>query len=91
MSMNTSLPGYFHDDESKSFQAEQRASPNTPSWGGEVFLQRFGSYVHPSLMPNLFLVNPNRDHIEAHSPPVFDAVDNIFSSSQRLQSRFRPR
>ena len=77
---------YFHDDESKSFQAEQRASPNTPSWGGEVFLQRLRSYAHllrSSLMPNLFLVDPNRVDIEAHSTPVFDddAVDDIFSSS----------
>lgn len=77
---------YFHDDESQSFQAEQRASPNAPSWGGEVLLQRLRSYTHllrSSLMPNLFLVDPSRGDIEAHSTPLFDdeAVDDIFSTS----------
>lgn len=75
---------YFHDDESKSFQEEQRASPNAPSWGGERLLQRLRSYCHllrSSLQPNLFLVDPSRLDIEAHSTPLFDdeAVDDIFS------------
>ncbi|KAF8321558.1 hypothetical protein DL93DRAFT_2072269 [Clavulina sp. PMI_390] len=77
---------YFHDDESRSFQAEQRASPNAPSWGGELLLQRLRSYAHllrSSLMPNLFLIDPSRVDIEAHSTPVFDdaAVDDIFMKS----------
>jgi len=36
--------------------------------------------LQSSLMPNIFLVNPNRVEIE-DSTPVFDAVDGIFSSS----------
>ena len=77
---------YFHDDESRSLQMEQRASPAAPTWGGEGLLQRLRSYAHllrSTLQPTLFLVDPTRADIEAHSTPMFDdaAVDLIFSQS----------
>lgn len=86
---------YFHDEESKSFQEEQRASPNAPSWGGERLLQRLRSYCHllrSSLQPNLFLVDPSRIDIEAHTTPIFDdtAVDDIFSHSSPIPPLRRP-
>ncbi|KAF7322908.1 hypothetical protein HMN09_00070300 [Mycena chlorophos] len=56
------------------------------SWGGEHLLARLRSYAHllrSTLQPSLFLVDPSRADIEAHSTQLFadDAVDDILAQS----------
>ncbi|KAF8636690.1 hypothetical protein AX17_003495 [Amanita inopinata Kibby_2008] len=56
------------------------------SWGGEDLLTRLRSYAHISrstLQPTLFLVDPSRADIEAHTTQIFpdDAVDDILAHS----------
>jgi hypothetical protein len=56
------------------------------SWGGEDLLSRLRSYAHilrSTLQPSLFLVDPSRADIEAHSTQIFpdDAVDDILAQS----------
>ncbi|KAF8326026.1 rab-GTPase-TBC domain-containing protein [Cantharellus anzutake] len=77
---------YHHDDESRSLEHDQRVSPNGPSWGGEALLQKLRQYAHllrSNLQQGLFLVDPSKADIEAHSTLLFDddAVDLIFSHS----------
>ncbi|KII88599.1 hypothetical protein PLICRDRAFT_41787 [Plicaturopsis crispa FD-325 SS-3] len=61
------------------------------SWGGEDLLSRLRSYAHilrSTLQPSLFLVDPSRADIEAHSTQVFDddAVDAILAQSTYANS-----
>ncbi len=56
------------------------------SWGGEDLLSRLRNYAHllrSTLQPSLFLVDPSRADIEAHSTQIFpdDAVDDILGQS----------
>ncbi|RDB21453.1 GTPase-activating protein GYP7 [Hypsizygus marmoreus] len=56
------------------------------SWGGEDLLSRLRSYAHllrSTLQPTLFLVDPSRADIEAHTTQIFadDAVDDILAQS----------
>lgn len=61
------------------------------SWGGEDLLSRLRSYAHilrSTLQPSLFLVDPSRADIEAHSTQIFadDAVDDILAQSSYTNS-----
>jgi hypothetical protein len=61
------------------------------SWGGEDLLARLRSYSHilrSTLQPSLFLVDPSKRDIEAHSTPIFadDAVDDILAQSSYANS-----
>ncbi|KAJ7452509.1 rab-GTPase-TBC domain-containing protein [Mycena galericulata] len=68
------------------------ASPRpSNSWGGEHLLARLRSYSHllrSTLQPSLFLVDPSRADIEAHSTQLFadDAVDDILAQSSYANS-----
>ncbi|KAF9457177.1 rab-GTPase-TBC domain-containing protein [Collybia nuda] len=60
-------------------------------WGGEDFLSRLRSYSHilrSTLQPSLFLIDPSRADIEAHSTQIFadDAVDDILAQSSYANS-----
>jgi hypothetical protein len=80
---------YFHDEESPStvFSRDRRAnlaasgtaSADLPSaWGGEALvkrLRRHADIVRSTLEPALFLVNPSRADLEAHSMPAFDDTE----------------
>ncbi|KAF7295006.1 hypothetical protein MIND_01038700 [Mycena indigotica] len=64
--------------------------PNN-SWGGDHLLARLRSYAHilrSTLQPSLFLVDPSRADIEAHSTQLFadDAVDDILAQSSFVNS-----
>ncbi|CAE6520409.1 unnamed protein product [Rhizoctonia solani] len=80
---------YFHDEESRSISQltpKNRAASGIASWGGEDLLQRLKSYCHilrSSLQPNLFLFDPSKPDIEAHSMTLFDddAADLIMAQS----------
>ncbi|QRW00174.1 GTPase-activating protein GYP7 [Ceratobasidium sp. AG-Ba] len=80
---------HFHDDESRSItqlSPRNRSASGIGSWGGEDLLQRLRSYCHilrSSLQPNLFLFDPSKPDIEAHSMVLFDddAVDAILAQS----------
>ena len=61
------------------------------SWGGEDLLSRLRNYGHvlrSTLQPSLFLMDPSRIDIEAHSTQIFsdDAVDDILAQSSFAQS-----
>ncbi|KAF5381100.1 hypothetical protein D9615_003903 [Tricholomella constricta] len=61
------------------------------SWGGEDLLSRLRSYSHimrSTLQPTLFLIDPSRADIEAHSTQIFadDAVDDILAQSSYANS-----
>ncbi|KAG5654505.1 hypothetical protein H0H81_001146 [Sphagnurus paluster] len=61
------------------------------SWGGEDLLSRLRSYAHimrSTLQPSLFLIDPSRADIEAHSTQIFadDAVDDILAQSSFANS-----
>ncbi|KAF8078006.1 rab-GTPase-TBC domain-containing protein [Lyophyllum atratum] len=61
------------------------------SWGGEDLLSRLRSYAHilrSTLQPTLFLIDPSRADIEAHSTQIFadDAVDDILAQSSYANS-----
>ncbi|KAI0316695.1 RabGAP/TBC [Amylostereum chailletii] len=74
--------------------------PNSPttsstraltSWGGEDLLARLRSYCHllrSTLQPSLYLVDPSKSDIEAHSTVLFsdDAVDDILARSSYANS-----
>lgn len=61
------------------------------SWGGEDLLSRLRNYAHvlrSTLQPSLFLIDPSRTDIEAHSTQIFsdDAVDDILAQSSFTHS-----
>ncbi|KAG6832365.1 hypothetical protein H0H92_002633 [Tricholoma furcatifolium] len=61
------------------------------SWGGEDLLSRVRSYAHvmrSALESSLFLIDPSRADIEAHSTQIFsdDAVDDILAQSSFANS-----
>ena len=61
------------------------------SWGGEDLLSRLRNYAHllrSTLQPSLFLIDPSRTDIEAHSTQIFsdDAVDDILAQSSFAHS-----
>lgn len=66
--------------------------PKSPaSWGGEDLLSRLRSYANllrSTLQPSLFLVDPSRADIEAHTIQIFpdDAVDDILAESGYINS-----
>ncbi|KAI0079892.1 RabGAP/TBC [Panus rudis PR-1116 ss-1] len=78
--------------------AHQYPPPQSPStsksgstWGGEELLSRLKQYAHlmrSNLQPTLFLVDPSREDIEAHSTQIFDddAVDDILAQSSYTNS-----
>ncbi|KAH7340494.1 rab-GTPase-TBC domain-containing protein [Rhizoctonia solani] len=80
---------YFHDEESRSISQltpKNRAASGIASWGGEDLLQRLKSYCHilrSSLQPNLFLFDPSKPDMEAHTMVLFDddAADLIMAQS----------
>ena len=64
---------------------------STNSWGGEDLLSRLRNYAHllrSTLQPSLFLVDPSRADIEAHSTQIFsdEAVDDILAQSSFTNS-----
>ncbi|KAF9264831.1 RabGAP/TBC [Marasmius fiardii PR-910] len=66
-------------------------SKSSSSWGGEDLLARLRSYAHilrSTLQPSLFLVDPSRADIEAHSTHLYadDAVDDILGQSSYANS-----
>ncbi|KAE8209653.1 hypothetical protein CF327_g6395 [Tilletia walkeri] len=63
---------------------KRSSPPHSPAatWGGEELirqLRRFASILRSVTQPGLFLVNPNRQQIEAHATPIFD--DDIFTQA----------
>ncbi|CAA7271753.1 unnamed protein product [Cyclocybe aegerita] len=61
------------------------------AWGGDNLLSRLRNYAHllrSTLQPTLFLVDPSRADIEAHSTQIFadDAVDDILGHSSYANS-----
>ncbi|EFI28384.1 GTPase-activating protein gyp7 [Coprinopsis cinerea okayama7 len=61
------------------------------SWGGEDVISRLRQYAHvlrSTLQPSLFLIDPSRADIEAHSTQIFsdDAVDDILAQSSYANS-----
>ncbi|CAE7205252.1 unnamed protein product [Rhizoctonia solani] len=80
---------YFHDEESRSISQltpKNRAASGIASWGGEDLLQRLKSYCHilrSTLQSNLFLFDPSKPDIEAHTMVLFDddAADLIMAQS----------
>ncbi|KAJ2916007.1 hypothetical protein MD484_g4361, partial [Candolleomyces efflorescens] len=61
------------------------------SWGGEDLLARLRQYAHvlrSTLQPSLFLIDPSRADVEAHSTQIFadDAVDDILAQSSFTNS-----
>ncbi|KAB5592613.1 GTPase-activating protein GYP7 [Ceratobasidium theobromae] len=81
---------HFHDEESRSISQlspKNRSASGIGSWGGEDLLQRLRSYCHilrSSLQPNLFLFDPSKPDIEAHTMVLFDddAADLILAQSR---------
>ncbi|KZP20758.1 RabGAP/TBC [Athelia psychrophila] len=67
------------------------ASHQPTYWGGEDLLARLRSYCHllrSTLQPSLFLVDPSKADIEAHTVQLFedDAVDDILAQSSFANS-----
>ena len=63
----------------------------TTTWGGEDLLARLRQYAHilrSNLQPSLFLVDPSKADIEAHTMQLFDddAVDDILARSSYANS-----
>lgn len=74
-----------------SYAAQVATGPPITSWGGEDLLARIRSYAHllrSNLQPTLFLVDPSKADIEAHSTHLFsdDAVDDILARSSYANS-----
>ncbi|TFK42640.1 rab-GTPase-TBC domain-containing protein [Crucibulum laeve] len=72
-------------------QGSSHIPKSVNSWGGEDLLSRLRSYAHilrSTLQPSLFLVDPSRADIEAHSTQIFedDAVDDILAQSSFANS-----
>ncbi|KAI5121685.1 hypothetical protein M0805_002761 [Coniferiporia weirii] len=68
-----------------------RAPGLTTSWGGEDLLARLRQYAHllrSNLQSTLFLVDPSKADIEAHTMQIFDddAVDDILVRSSYANS-----
>lgn len=66
-------------------------SKSGTSWGGEDFITRLRSYaflLRSNLQLSLFLVDPSRADIEAHTTQIFadDAVDDIIAQSSYTNS-----
>lgn len=66
-------------------------SKSGTSWGGENLISRLRSYAYvlrSNLQPSLFLVDPSRADIEAHTTQIFadDAVDDILAQSSYANS-----
>ncbi|EIN07434.1 RabGAP/TBC [Punctularia strigosozonata HHB-11173 SS5] len=62
------------------------SQPPVSTWGGDDLLARLRSYAHllrSTLDPSLYLVDPSKADIEAHSTQLFDddAVDAILAQS----------
>jgi len=67
-------------------QGTSHVQKSITSWGGEDLLSRLRNYAHllrSTLQPSLFLVDPSRADVEAHSTQIFadDAVDDILAQS----------
>ncbi|TFK76505.1 RabGAP/TBC [Pluteus cervinus] len=75
-----------------TYPPPQTAVPKTAgSWGGEDLLARLRNYAHllrSTLQPTLFLIDPSRADIEAHSTQIFadSAVDDILAKSSYTNS-----
>jgi len=72
-------------------QGSSHASKPITSWGGEDLLARLRNYAHllrSTLQPSLFLVDPSRADVEAHSTQIFadEAVDDILAQSSFANS-----
>ncbi|KAF8163248.1 rab-GTPase-TBC domain-containing protein [Crassisporium funariophilum] len=72
-------------------EASSHIPKSITSWGGENLLSRLRNYAHllrSTLQPSLFLVDPSRADIEAHSTQLFsdDAVDDILAQSSFANS-----
>lgn len=64
---------------------------STTFWGGEDLIARLRSYAYilrSNLQPSLFLVDPSRADVEAHTTLIFadDAVDDIVAQSSYTNS-----
>ncbi|KAG8907411.1 GTPase activating protein [Tulasnella sp. 403] len=74
---------HFHDDESRSMQFA-RSAPNASTWGGDDLLHHLRSYCHilkSNLQPHLYLVDPSKADIEAHTTIIYDDLDFETASS----------
>ncbi|KAF8201436.1 GTPase-activating protein gyp7 [Pholiota molesta] len=91
---------HFHDDESLSFTFQSPRSPQSkepnvtpyppPPTEGSSHIPK-SNYAHllrSTLQPTLFLVDPSRADVEAHSTQIFadDAVDDILAQSSYANS-----
>ncbi|KAF9246277.1 GTPase-activating protein gyp7 [Melanogaster broomeanus] len=99
-SLSTTLPPRTHNTRNSSnAYPPTTSSPPTPgssfrppiSWGGEDLLSRLRCYAHllrSTLQPTLFIVDPSKADIEAHSTQIFDedAVDDILAQSSFANS-----
>ncbi|PPQ78093.1 hypothetical protein CVT25_015627 [Psilocybe cyanescens] len=72
-------------------QGSSHVQKSVNSWGGEDLLSRLRNYAHllrSTLQPSLFLVDPSRADIEAHTTQIFsdEAVDDILAQSSFANS-----
>lgn len=82
------------DDQIRSPSVVTRGETIPPSWGGEALVSQLKLYAHvmrSQLEPSLFLVNPNRTDIEAHSTALFEdeAVPQEALQGLRLRQQQR--
>ncbi|KAG6376374.1 rab-GTPase-TBC domain-containing protein [Boletus reticuloceps] len=98
-SLSLSLPPRTHNRRNSSnayppsiFPTASGSAARPPvSWGGEDLISRLRNYAHllrSSLQPTLFIVDPSKADIEAHSTQLFDddAVDDILAQSSYANS-----
>ncbi|KAG8217751.1 hypothetical protein J3R82DRAFT_5912 [Butyriboletus roseoflavus] len=98
-SLSMTLPPRTHNRRNSSNAYPPSASLSTSgavarppvSWGGEDLISRLRCYAHllrSSLQPTLFILDPSKADIEAHSTQLFDddAVDDILAQSSYANS-----
>jgi hypothetical protein len=91
-SYNPPSPKLSRSNSSRNIAATYPPTPKAGiSWGGEDLLTRLRSYAHilrSTLQPSLYLLDPSRTDIEAHTTQLFadDAVDDILAQSSYANS-----
>lgn len=94
-SLSMTLPSRHTRRNSTSAYPPSTSLPSSPrpptSWGGEDLLSRLRSYAHllrSTLQPSLFIVDPSKADIDAHTTQIFDddAVDDILAQSSYASS-----
>ncbi|OAX38653.1 GTPase-activating protein gyp7 [Rhizopogon vinicolor AM-OR11-026] len=92
-SISMTLPSrYTRHNSANAYPPSTSSSSRPPtSWGGEDLLSRLRPYAHllrSTLQPSLFIVDPSKADIDAHTTQIFDddAVDDILAQSSYAYS-----